>query len=583
MSPNIIDSVLKRVCVVGKNDLPQRQFKLNFDLPVTLTGNAHPPEQRLRELQAELRLHENAPLSQLEFAIEQLSYLANFKLSVRKRFSILELIGLEIASLVRRVYIQYRDEHDLSASEARKRNLDRILEVVRLLIAGYLRVFQSLAELPDYRYRGQRKRLREVGMRVLELIYVEQRICALLYQLFPVQRWRDVNQVFFFLWHYERENEPRPMMICLPSHLRGQGLAKSKGQRMSPKQLYISIQLFGFVDCYTWPIGFVQVLDNYIKLFEPEIAIKPDIGTELESGHLLTFFKGDRPPVYRRTGSQSVASLIDVSTLKRNVSNDFASLHSLDEAQAILEVSPPLSVLDKSQRFTFIEMLKYKLQPHQRRDNREVINAYRGFTIISGFMNCYNQLTKNAKKSSSNKGVLQMSLNDMLAGRASSLADDSRDVKHGEWFVVNDSKGGVLVRTKETRYLVSMAVGELALFNQLNDPAGALQLGYISRLMRLGQGDVSVTLQKLSSRLESVVLQNAAMHKSGEAVPSFLIRALRDANWQLLVPAKYTSQLCPGGVFMRRGERLFSIEVTGIVQRQQDYTLLEIKSSGNER
>lgn len=149
MSPNLIDNVLKRVCVVGKNDLPHRQFTLHFDLPVALTGKSNPPEQRLRDLQAELRVHENTPLSQLEFAIEQLSYLANFKLSVRKRFSILELIGFETADLVRRVYIQYRDEQDISAGEARKRNLDRILEVVRLLIAGYLRIFQSLAELPD--------------------------------------------------------------------------------------------------------------------------------------------------------------------------------------------------------------------------------------------------------------------------------------------------------------------------------------------------------------------------------------------------------------------------------------------------
>ena len=583
MQPSLFDKVLNRVCLVGRSELPDRQLALHFDFPAQSKSNQFSPELRLRSLQAELRVHENMPLSQLEFVIEQLTRLTNFKLSTRKRYKILELIGAETASLIRGVYVQYRDELAVAEGEGRKRNLDKLLEAVRLLIVGYLNVFQSLIVLPDYRYRGQRRRVRQVGLRILELIYVEQRICALLYQFFPPQRWRDFNQVFFFLRLYESDTELQPLMICLPSHLRGQDLSKCKGQKMSPKQLYITVQLFGLVDCYTWPSGFVQVLDNYIKLFEPEIPITADAGVELKSGHLLTFFNGDRPPRYRRAGSQGVGSLIDISTLKRKISEDYATLYSLDEEQAILEISPPLSVLEKNQRLVFIEMLQHKLQPRQRRDNREVIDAYRDFTIISGFMNCYKQLTKSVKKTSANKDVLQQSLDDMLAGRSSSLADDSRDVKHGEWFVVNDSKGGVLVRTKETRYLVSMAVGELALFNQLDDPEGPLQLGYISRFVRLGQGDISVTLQKLSSQLESVVLQNAAMHKSGEAVPSFLIRVLRGMDWQLLVPAKYTSQLNSGSLFMRRSGRLFSVEVTQVAQRQQDYTLLDIKSGKSKK
>ncbi len=564
---------------LSATELPMRELKLIFNLPVQLKDKRYSPERSLRDLQSELRLYKDMPLNQIELAIDQLSKLVVYKCSVRKRFAMLEVVSRELSSLICEIYVQYRDEQKIPESESCKCNLDKLLELIRLLIVGYQQVFDVLYRLSDFRYRGQRKRIQLTGFRILELIYVEQRVCARRYQLFPAQHWKDINQVFFFLWHYEHVDQLQPLIIALPNHLRGNEYAEPKGQKTTPKQLYISMQVFGLVDCYTWPSEYTRVLDSYLKLFEPQLGIKHDGGAELERGHLLTFHNWERAPLYRRAGSTGLGSLIDITSLKRKINQDFSVLHSLNEAEALLQISPPLSVLEHNQRLLFIEVLKYKLQPKQRRDQREIIDAYRDFTITSGFMNCHQKLPKGVKKIPNDEGVLKLSLGEMLEGRSSILADDSRDVKHGEWFVVNDSKGGVLVRTKETRYLAEMEIGQLALFNSPNEPEGMLQLGYLSRLMRSGQGEINVTLQKIATKAESVAVQTVQMHKSGEAVPAFLIRTIQEASWQLLVPARYVDQLSNSGLFMRRGGRLMSMDVADVSQRHKEFSLLVICST----
>jgi len=565
----------------GRDALPAREFSLQFNLPAQMKDKRYRPEQNLSALQKELRTYQDAPLSQLELAIAQLQFLVRYECPLKKRLAMLELVGGEVSALIRRIYRQYRDEYSASGNSSRKHNLDHLLELIRLLTVGFQQVFFSLYQLPEYRYQGQRKRLVKVGMRILELFYVEQRVCALCYQLFPPQRWRDFNQVFFVLWLCGEVNELQPLMIDLPGHLRSSEVASNKTQQIMPRQLFISVQLFGSVDCYTWPSEFVQVLDSYIKLFEPELEIKPDDGVELQCGHLLTFSNSERPPLYRRTNPQGVGFLIDILALKHQVGHDYACLNSLEENEVLQRVSAPLSVLSQTQRLAFVDMLQNKLQPRQRRDERIVIEAYRDFTVVSGFMNCYKKLPKGSKKPVTRDSVLSISLDDMLAGRSSVLADDSRDVKHGEWYVINDSKGGVLVRAKETRYLVALGVGQLVLFSPLTDSSTPAQVGYVSRLLRSGLGEISVTIQKLSSQAENVVLQTALMHQSGEAVPAFLIRAVKSMGWQLLVPSKYTEQLSQEGLFMRRGKRLFSVDVIQIVQRHKDYSLLDIQSTSS--
>ncbi len=563
----------------GRDALPAREFALQFNLPAQGKDKRYRPEQSLSALKKELRAHQNSPLSQLELAIAQLQCLVRYECSSKKRLAMLELVGSEVSALIRYVYGQYRDESGESGNSPRKYNLDHLLELLRLLTVGFQQVFLSLYQLPEHRYQGQRKRLVKVGMRILELFYIEQRVCALCYQLFPPQRWRDFNQVFFVLWLCGEVNEPQPLMVDLPSHLRGSDVASNKIQQVMPRQLFISVQIFGAVDSYTWPSEFVQVLDSYIKLFEPDLKIKPDDGVELQCGHLLTFSNSERPPLYRRTNPRGVGFLIDILSLKQQVSSDYACLNSLEEDEVLQRISAPLSVLTQTQRLAFIDMLQYKLQPRQRRDDRVVIEAYRDFRVISGFMNCYKKLPKGSKTPVTPNNTLSISLDEMLAGRSSVLADDSRDVKHGEWYVINDSKGGVLVRAKETRYLVSLGVGQLALFSPLMDSSSSAQVGYISRLLRSGQGEVSVTIQKLSSQAENVVLQTALMHQSGEAVPAFLIRSVKSMGWQLLVPSKYTEVLSQEGLFMRRGKRLFSIDVVQVLQRHKDYSLFDIQST----
>ncbi len=581
MALGVVDRLLS-VNFSGRDALPPRDLLLQFNLPVQLSDKHYRPEQNLNTLQKEFRSHADTSFIQLELAIAQLSLLARYKCSIKKRLSMLELVGAETSALIRHIYMQYRDESGIVESNARKHNLEHLLELLRLLNIGFQQVFSALYQLPEYRYQRQRNALRNVGMRILELFYVEQRVCALRYQLFPPQRWRGLNQVFFVLWLCGEVDESLPLMIDLPCHLRSAGLVKDKTAHTRPRQLFILLQLFGLADCYTWPSDFVQVLESYLKLLEPEIVIKPDEGGEIPSSHLLTFSNSGRAPFYHRVSFQGVGCLIDISTLKQKISRDAACLNALTESEALQQVSAPLSVLNQIQRLTFVALLQNRLQPQQRQDSRDLIDGYRDFSIVSGFMNCYKKLPKSCKRPTKKGTVFEITLDEMLDGRSSALTDDRRDIKEGQWYVINDCKGGVLVRAKESRYLAALDVGQLALFSQVVDPDAPPQLGCISRLLRSGQGEIAVTLQKLTSQAENVVLQTASMHKSGEAVPAFLVRAISGMGWQLLVPSKYTDILSENRLFMRRGKRLFSVAVIQVVQRHKDYALLDIQSMGSD-
>ncbi len=581
MALGVVDRLLS-VNFSGRDALPPRNLALQFNLPVQMSEKRYRPEQNLNALKKEFRSHGDTSFVQLELAIEQLSLLVRYKCSIKKRWAMLELVGAETSALIRHIYMQYRDESGVVESNARKHNLEHLLELLRLLNVGFQQVFSALYQLPEYRYQRQRKSLRSVGMRILELFYVEQRVCALRYQLFPPQRWRDLNQVFFVLWLCGEVDESQSLMIDLPCHLRSAGLEKNKEIPVRPRQLFVLLQLFGLADCCTWPSDFVQVLDSYIKLLEPEIALKPDEGGEVPSSHLLTFSNSGRAPFYHRVAFQGVGCLIDIAALKQQISRDAACLNALTESEALQQVSAPLSVLNQTQRLTFVELLQNRLQPQQRQDSRDLIDDYRDFSIVSGFMNCYKKLPKSCKKPTPKGTVFEITLDEMLDGRSSTLADDSRDIKEGQWYVINDCKGGVLVRAKESRYLVALDVGQLALFSQVIDPGSPPQLGCISRLLRSGQGEIAVTLQKLTSQAENVVLQTASMHQSGEAVPAFLVRAIKGMGWQLLVPSKYTEVLSDNRLFMRRSKRLFSVAVIQVVRRHKDYALLDIQSTSND-
>lgn len=560
----------------GVADLPVRELRLKFDLPHLLRERRGRPETNPGRLNSDLNEHVDKPLEMMEFSIAYLESISRHKVSARKRLALLDLVLRHNAALIGGIYLRYRDQPGVPESEARRCNIDRASSLLRNLITGYEQVFSHDYTLPDFLYAHSRERLQVVGARILELIFSLQRFHAMRYQPLTSLYWRDCNQVFFILRQYEKTDVPMRLSGCIRMQLRGGPESNGAGNQMATaEQLYLGIQLLGIVDPMTWPSHQVHIIDAYLKHVEPRISIKPDQPGDVPSAHVLTMFALDRPPLYARGETWKSGLLIDVGELKKQINNDHASVFSLPPAEALEKISPPLSVLDDEDRQLFIDTLRQKLHPRQRRDHRNIINEFRDMNVFFGFMAVHNRLiSEQQPKRKSEKA--KDTLAELLAGRSAMLAEDSREVSEGQWFVVNDSEGGLNIKTRETRYTTSMSIGQMVLIRKLQG-TGEPQLGYVARLGRLNGSEISVVIVKISSYIEAVAIQNAEMHRAEQAWPAFLMRNV-EGRWQL---ALHSNNKFESGqqVFVRRNKQITSVLLGEVAHSHQEFFVYSLRAA----
>lgn len=559
----------------GVADLPARELRLKFDLPHLLRERRAQPETNPGRLDKELNEHADKPLEMMEFSIAYLDALCRYKLAASKRLALLDLVLRHNATLVGGIYMRYREQPGVPEPEARRHNLDRASALLRNLITGYEQVFSHDYTLPDFLYAHTRTRLQTVGTRILELIFALQRFCAMRYQPLAAQYWRDCNQVFFILRHYEKTDVPMRLSGCVRSQLR-EATDAGGGQMSTAEQLYLGMQMLGIIDPMTWPSHQVHIIDAYLKQVESLLAIRPDERGDVPSGHVLTLYALDCPPLYTRSEAWKPGYLIDLGALKKQINNDHALIFSLPPEAALEKISPPLSVLEADDRPLFIDTLRQKLHPRQRREHRSVINEYRDLNVFFGFMAAHNRLVSE-QTPKTRPGKARDTLAELLAGRSAVLAEDSRDVSEGQWFVVNDSEGGLNIKTRETRYTTAMNIGQIVLVRKLRQ-ADEPQLGYVTRLGRLNGSEISVVIVKMSSYVEAVAIQDVEMHKAEQAWPAFLIRNA-EGRWQLVLHTNNRFAIGQS-LFVRRNKQIASVMLGEAAYVHQEFSVHNLRTPG---
>ncbi len=557
----------------GAKNLPLRDYRLKFELPNYLKGRGERPETSAGAVAKVLRSYKGTPLVALEYGISQLALLNRHKISTWRRMRLLETYLRHLAPHIASVYITCRDNHAVPESSARRENLDRVGEALKELSAGYERIFDHDYRLSDFRYALNRSRLRQGGHRLLDLVLAEQRVNALRYQLLPARRWAVCNQVFFILWHYEDAAQAARLSGCIPTYLRDNRSGIEAGAiKASAQQLYVSIQLLGMVDTLTWPAEQIHVMDAYMKIIEPKVKIRDDVGGEVPSGHLLCLYGLDRPAVYVRKDKHATGLLLDISALKAQVNDDHAIIYSLPPEQAMEKMSPPLSVLGPQDRGLFLERLRLRLHPRQRRGERQPVNQYEDMKAFFGFTESHRRLLniQNPKVK-----TREVTLSEMLAGRSAVMADDSRQtLDEARWFVVNDSAGGMQIKTRETSYVTPMAIGQIALFNVLEGAGQGFIIGYVGRITR-ASGDLLITLIKLADEIRAIAVQTPNEQKAEQAWPAFLIRN-RDARWQIVAHNK--NKLSSGAnVYLRQDKKTTSVILGEAASRHEEFTIFSVQ------
>lgn len=564
------------VKLIQGGELPEREFRLNFSAPPQ-QSKINRPELSVGKLAKEWREYTPHPILLLESEIAYLSQLNRYRVATAKRLALLEL-ALDLgAPLINEAFHTYRNEDGFPESHKRREALEQILELLAQLLHGYMHVFDQDYQLPDYRYAWVRKRLQLAGLRILELVRSQQLLMALRYQKLPAASWQAINQVFFVLYHYETVNQPQQLVGCLRIQLRESEIRDSRRQMATAQQLYVPIQLLGMMDLVAWPVQEIGVADAYIRGMEDRVVVLPDTGAQPPSGHVVTWFGHDGPPQFSRKSNKS-GLFFDVGALRKRVNEDHFLLFSGQETPTVENISAPLSVLDEHGRALFVERMRSRLSPRQRRDQRNDVTDHREVFMYAGFMEVHRQLTLTRRPG---KSSTKQSLSDMLAGRSSILADDARDVREqGQWEVVNESEGGLQLKATETPFTNPLAMGKLLLFRDMVAAPESLQVGYIGRLMRPKKGQIGVAIIKLGPYAESVAAQDESLQKTGKAWPAILLRT-QDGRWQLIFHAKQHLQ---SGLrlSLRRGTQVLTIQLGSFVLVQREFTVYAVMDHENQ-
>lgn len=552
----------------------ERRHTLNFNLP-PLQKKLNRPELSLRRLSHRWEGYASHPLLLIEQSIAYLNMLNRYRVATGRRLALLEFVLTQCAHLISEAFQTFRDEGGFPETSKRRESLTSLLELNQQLLHGYLQVFLQDYTLRDYRYARVRARMPLVGLRILELARCRQMLLALRYQKMPAEVWHAVNQVFFVLYHYETVDRTEWLSGCYRPQLHSNEVREGARQKSTVRQLYISLQLLGMMDLMAWPIHEMAVVDAYLSALADTIAIKEEGDTPRPPAHLVTWFSNEGPPVFQRHHDRQ-GLLIDVSVLRKRINDDHLYIFTHEGNHDLTALSAPLALLTPYVRGLFVERMRNRLSPRQRREGRTAVHESRVMHIYTGFMEVHRQLMH---RNSPEKGA-GLTLSEMLAGRSALLADDARQCKEDwSWTVIDESNGGVQIWADERNYFNPLALERLVLYHDTSMAYEHQQVGYIGRLMRPAHARVGIAIIKLGTHAEGVIVQDESLKLAGKALPAILLRSA-DGRWQLALHARQLLQ--PGErIFLHWSDKEYRVRLGNYDLMQSEFILHNLAESGD--
>jgi hypothetical protein len=574
----LADTVIKIMTWKKTRDLPERELELKFDLPHLRKGDKPKCPLTVSALKKEWNKHKSNPVLLMEYVADYLEIINHNYMSPKERYLLLEYILKDIFPLIMAVVQQHHSEQNFPESDNRRWGINSALSVVQQLAIGYKHLFVNDYTLFDHKYVRARTRLRLCGIRILELVATEQRLSALRYQKLPRQVWRECNQVFFVMYLYEDVDEMHHLIGLLRLPLRAlKADAKPVeivSQMANAKQLYIAIQMFGLVDTLSWPSHYIIVLDAYLKFIESVVTLEENKDNRLPNGHIATYYDHGGPPITMNLEQKDVGVLMDMRPVLDKIDKDYEYADK-NTPDAVKKISAPLVVLKQSYRVNFLEMLRERLLPHVRKEERVEVMDDWDLGVYFGFMDSHQHMQDVLKRGKNDASQNSDSLDAILAGRSGTFVEDSRHVKKVPWFVLDESPSGIRLKTKESKYTKPMSLGMLALLEFPEDHDIHIQLGYVCRLQRPKHGEVEITVIRMPGELVSVAIQDVALKESGQAIPGFLI-AQDDGRAQLVL--HYKQQRHSGAKLHLRGNNEFKDVVLGEATLiQQEFTVFDVE------
>ena len=496
-----------------------KKKKLGDTIPIKKWHELHThPESLLREVAAFLR-----PTNREKADTLDRIYLAETSLNTITR-------GINI------IYNKYLQQSEFPEPENMLENLNSAIDAIHQISTAYKHVFAQEHGSFNSPLKLISDRVRHAGFRIIELAQIEQRLLASTFKTLPDISWRDLNQVFFIFWNFDGLAQTRKLSGALTVKSKNKKITFTGEQPRSPLQLYLSTQLFGLIDGSSLPNNTQHIIDAYLSLLDYKIPIGNYNGEELVDGQLVIARNQSQPPHFKMQNIEKPAIQLDIFNLWRIVKKDVDAQAQINTGLPA-NISPALATLDETDRTPHIDALIKKLRHYTRKDTRKHTITARPLRIFIGFSESHKAI-EDASRHSDNEARGSTGLLHALSENTASTTGSNQQVKDERWFLMDESKGGLRVRTQVSRFTTKISVGQVVAFNDINSDTPNLKLGFISRIKRLNEVEIDLSVVKLGETVRSIIIENKLRTSKDSAMIGFLLQ-LNGHSSQIVLPVSW--------------------------------------------
>jgi len=479
----------------GRRPVPVRA-KLPLYIPVVSRPDR--PQDEVETLLDGLLRLDHPPVVLFMEAARLLDRLNPLPLAPEQRLRVTNMILSEVNDAFGALFPRFVDQGSgVPETREQRDGISHGVRAVELLAISYKLAFQQ-----DYAGLGdepaRKERLGIVTLRIMELIRVEQLLRAFRYQQLPRHAWRDCNQLFFSASAYAdvRVTHVLKLRIFNSATLPPRGLFPEMG---SIEQLYLSIQVTGLLDVISWPTHLMYIVDRYLASLDPTLLTQRETDQELDQGQVIIYRNQGVPPRFERSKDElGDAVRVDLRPLLERAAADRLALQRATDGN---KVSEALRHLGENERLPVLDLLLHKLSPQQRREPRRAVFEARDAQVHGGFDGVYRFLR--SRGTANGQGVGGDAPSDGLSMQ--SVLSNGGDAGMPRWIVANESDGGVQLRIQESQYAMPLHVGRLVAYSLAIDDAA--KVGYVTRLQRVGDGEVEVAIARLRDSAAAVVVE----------------------------------------------------------------------------
>ncbi|MCK4866330.1 MAG: hypothetical protein KAT06_13005, partial [Gammaproteobacteria bacterium] len=528
--------------------------------------------------------HKKLPVRLLEEAASTLQRINRVLLSPKQRKEYAELLASYIYPVVLLWHDKYqKEENSLPESNERRAALISSIEAIHQLSISYKLLFRDYYSPNKKEYIKNSKLTCQFAARSLELIRLEQRLRALRYQRLPKVSWQHSNQIFFSLAHHGAVDNDYDVIGLIGIRKSSDRLRKGGVPVSNVRRLYLSIQFFGLLDVTTWPTRMFNIPDAYLDLLGGDgLKVLADDGEELKPGFLLTHFKSDMPPVFKRPENMPRPSIrFDYSKLYNLLVSDHKEIgkqqfiNEFDDSK----FSRPLAKVREVDRVPVIELLIMGITPRERRQKRHASFDESSLSVYFGFKEV-NRLLKDLVAPDQSRVRESRQFIDTLAMSSAMLADEKNSHMSASWVITNFSAGGLLISTEETDFSNPIQIDMLMAFTMPDNKDHPI-LGFVRRLNRPDSKHIEVAVVRLSNYAETAGVQAQDELDSSTAKAVILIKDVR-GEWNLIIKTSmHYSKGEPLKLIRANGSPL-PVRLGEVVYTKKDFKVFELRSPGLE-